>query len=126
MTQKEHLEKICVANPRAVIIGSLGSISTDLKDIPHENKVLIKGAMGAALGCGLGYALNSSKNVIVVIGDGSFLMSMGAISTILKYSPINLRVIVMNNQCYASCGGQKTYFDTIKNLLPWMFEIYEL
>ncbi len=126
MEQKRYLEALCANYPKSVIIGSIGSISYDLKDIPHDNKILLKGAMGAALGCGLGYALSTNKQVIVVIGDGSFLMSMGAMSTILKYSPINLRVVIMNNNSYASCGGQKTAFHTIKNCLPWMFEIQEL
>ncbi len=126
MTQKDFLIDLCLKNKEAVIIGSIGTISYDLKDILHSHKILLKGAMGAALGVGLGYALSApSKKVIVVIGDGAFLMCMGAMATILKYSPINLRIIIMNNNAYASCGGQMTAFRSVENFLPWLFEIYE-
>lgn len=124
MTQKEFLTNLCENNKDAVIIGSIGTISYDLGTIDHPNKILIRGAMGAALGCGLGYALNSPKQVIVVVGDGSFLMKMGSVSTILKHNLPNLKVIVINNKSYRSCGGQSTNFDAIKNLVP--FEVYEI
>lgn len=124
MTQKEFLSQLCASNPDAVIIGSIGTISYDLSEIEHPNKILLRGAMGAALGCGLGYALSSDKDVIVVIGDGSFLMQMGAMSTIFRYHQQNLRVIVINNRSYRSCGGQATSFDNIAELVP--FEVYDI
>lgn len=124
MTQTEFLLNLCESNPNAVIFGSIGTISYDLKDIPHNEKYLIKGAMGAVLGASLGYALHSDKQVIAVIGDGSFLMKMGSISTILKHKPENLRVIVINNGSYRSCGGQTTNFNAIREMVP--FEVYDL
>lgn len=124
MTQNSFIKTVCGANPDAVIIGSLGTISYDLKDIFHENKVLIKGAMGSALGCGLGYALGSKSQVIVFIGDGSFLMHMGSLSTIMANKLPNLKIVIINNGCYASCGGQKTNFDYIKHLLPNSIQVF--
>ena len=91
MTQKEFLGSL---SKNAVIIGSLGTISYDLKDLPFKNKVLVKGGMGCVMGIGLGYALNTRKKVIVVIGDGSFLMKMGSMATILKYLPKNLKIYI--------------------------------
>ena len=107
LTQKKYLSKLLKENKKAVIIGSLGTISYDLKEIPHRNKILVKGAMGCVMGVGLGYALNTKKKVIVIIGDGSFLMKMGSVATILKHKLKNLLVIIINNGCYASCGGQQ-------------------
>lgn len=124
MTQREFLTNLCSSNKDAVIIGSIGTISYDLGTIEHPNKVLLKGAMGAALGAGLGYALNSDKQVIVVIGDGSFLMKMGSISTILAQGVDNLRIIIINNDSYRSCGGQSTNFHAIRHLIP--FEVYDI
>ena len=125
ITQKSFLTSLCASNPDAVIIGSIGTISYDLKDIHHEKKILLKGAMGAALGVGLGYALSSKDQVIVVIGDGSFLMQMGALSTIIKHNLPNLQIIIIHNGSYASCGGQKTNFESIKYLLPGNIHVYE-
>lgn len=118
--QKKFLLNLC-ENKEAVIIGSIGSISYDLKDINHPNKILVKGFMGGVLGIGLGYALGTDKEVIVVIGDGSFLMKMGGMATILKYAPKNLKVYICDNGQYFSCGGQETMFKAVENLIP--FEI---
>lgn len=128
MTQKEFLSNLLTNNQDAIIIGSIGTISYDLSDIPHPRKILIRGAMGAALGCGLGYALNTDDRVIVVIGDGSFLMKMGSISTILKHNLPNLKIIIINNNAYKSCGGQSTNFCAIKDLIKDLpqFEIHEI
>src|SRR3990167_478558 len=115
MTQRNFLSNLCANNKDAIIVGSIGTISYDLKDFEHPNKILIKGAMGAAIGCGLSYALNTNKQVIVVIGDGSFLMKMGSISTVLKHKPVNLKIIIINNNSYKSCGGQGTNFRFIKD-----------
>jgi len=126
MTQKDFLINLCEQNPNAIIIGSIGTISYDLTDIPHKHKIFLRGAMGSAMSVGLGYAIGQPKKlVIVVIGDGSFLMCMGHISTILKHKPHNLKVIIIKNNCYQSCGGQKNNFESIENLLPSYFQVHE-
>lgn len=107
MTQKEYLSNLLEKNRDATIVGSLGTISYDLKEIDHPNKILVKGAMGHAMAIGLGYSLGSDSPVIVVIGDGSFLMKMGTAATVIRYGS-NLRVIIIDNEKYESCGGQQT------------------
>jgi phosphonopyruvate decarboxylase len=119
MTQKDFLLNLCENNKEAIIVGSIGTISYDLGEIDHPEKHLIKGAMGAALGAGLGLAMNTDKKVIVVIGDGSFLMKMGSMSTILKADLPNLEVHVINNNSYRSCGGQTTNFKSIEQYVPF-------
>lgn len=123
MTQKKFLSELLKNNPKATIVGSLGNISKDLKDIPHANKVLVKGAMGCAMGVGLGIALNIKDKVIVVIGDGSFLMKMGTMADIQAFNLPNLEVIILNNGCYNSCGGQTTNFKALKDL---PFKVYNI
>lgn len=110
MIQSEFISSLLKRNKNAVIIGSLGTISKDLSKIPHKHKILVKGAMGCVLGIGLGYALNTRKKVIVLIGDGAFLMKAGSIATINRYAPKNLEVIILDNGKYQSCGGQETNF----------------
>ena len=95
MTQKEYLSSLLKRNKEAIIVGSLGTISYDLKEISHKHKIIIKGAMGCVMGVGLGIALNTDKKVIVLIGDGSFLMKMGSMATILRYKLKNLKVIIL-------------------------------
>ncbi len=124
--QKELISNLLRRNKNAVIVGSLGTISYDLTQIEHPKKILIRGAMGCALGVGLGYALASDKKVIVIIGDGSLLMKLGSISTVLAYKPKNLEVHVIQNNSYASTGGQKINFKFIKKYLPKSFKIHEI
>lgn len=99
-----------------VIVGSLGNISKELERLDNgKNKlILVKGAMGCAMGVGLGYALNTDKQVYVLIGDGAFLMKMGSLATIEALNPKNLHIIILNNNCHDSCGGQPTNFKAIK------------
>lgn len=117
MMQRALISNICLKHPDAVIIGSIGTISYDLTSLNFPNKILIRGAMGAALGCGLGYAMNTDKEVVVIIGDGALLMHMGSIANILKYSLPNLKVYVIYNGSYVSCGGQKNEFFEISHLI---------
>jgi phosphonopyruvate decarboxylase len=126
MNQKEFLTLLSKKNPNSIIVGSLGTISYDLKDIPHNSKILVKGAMGSAVGVGLGFALNTKKDVIVIIGDGAFLMKMGCISTVLRYAPKNFKVCIINNGHFKSCGCQETNFSYVEDLIPYPFEIVDV
>lgn len=117
-SQKQFVLNLSRRNPDAVIIGSLGTISKDLVESGHKNVIPVKGAMGCVLGVGLGYAMNSDKKVIVLIGDGAFLMKMGSVATILHHKQKNLSIYIINNNRYESCGGQETYFKDIEKYLP--------
>jgi phosphonopyruvate decarboxylase len=98
-------------NKDAIIIGSLGTISSDL---PDENRIIkVKGAMGCVMGIAFGYAMNTDKKVICIVGEGAFLMHLGSIATINKYKPKNLKIIILNNGKYNSCGGQKNNASSI-------------
>lgn len=127
MKQEEFLRIFCLSHPKVWIIGSIGSISYDLTNIPHRRKILIRGAMGSALGAGFGFAMARPKEkVVVVIGEGSFLMHMGSMATILKYNLPNLKVLVMNNGIYASCGGQPNSFSAVEHLVKSQRHIFEI
>ena len=126
MTQKEFLSDLLKSNRDSIIVSSLGSISKDLSSIYLDNKncdknwiIPIRGAMGCILGTGLAIALNTKKKVIVLIGDGAFLMKMGSLATIMRYKPKNLKIIILNNNCHASCGGQPTNFKYIKKYIQF-------
>lgn len=117
MKQKEFLSRLLKKHPKAVVIGSLGTICNDL-DTLDKPYIPVRGAMGCVLGIGLGFALSSRKKVIVVIGDGSLLMKAGSVATILHHKPKNLSIYVIDNGQFASVGGQKTHFDKLPTLPP--------
>lgn len=120
MTQKEYLTSLYEKNPDAVFVGSLGTISYDLAEIANRERnpmILIKGAMGAAMSCGLGYAMGSNKQVIVLIGEGSFLMKAGHIAEVFKLRPSNLQIKILVNNQYKSCGGQSNNFRSFRDAM---------
>jgi len=114
MTQKKLISRL-LENHKGWVVGSLGSISKDLPDAP--NVVKVKGSMGLAISIGLGMALATQGNIKVIIGDGSYLMKLGSMATVLAHKPKNLEIIVLDNGKYASCGGQKTNFKYINKYL---------
>ena len=78
----------------------------------------IVGSMGCASSISLGIALNSSKKILILDGDGATLMQMGTLATVGYYQPENLHHIIFDNHCHESTGGQPTvskviHFDKI-------------
>jgi thiamine pyrophosphate-dependent acetolactate synthase large subunit-like protein len=67
---------------------------------------LVAGAMGYASSVGLGLALARPKRKVIVLdGDGSLLMNLGALVTIAGLQPRNLVHFVLENQLYEVPGG---------------------
>lgn len=111
MTQKKLLSILLKKNSKAIIVCSLGTISYDVTEIVEKESTkqdiyFIRGAMGCAIGAGLGLALSQKKKVVVFIGDGSYNMKAGSVSTVMKYKPKNLFIYIMQNKKYASTGNQ--------------------
>ena len=66
----------------------------------------MQGSMGMAPAIGLGIALSTDKDVVVVNGDGALLMSLGTTHTLREYAPDNFYHYVLNNNSYESVGEQ--------------------
>lgn len=94
----------------APIIASLGHPAYDLftaGDRPQN--FYTWGSMGVASSIGVGLALAKPElRVFVVDGDGSLLMNLGSLATIGLLQPANLVLVVMDNEAYATTGGQAT------------------
>jgi thiamine pyrophosphate-dependent acetolactate synthase large subunit-like protein len=73
------------------------------------------GSMGLALSIGLGVALAQPRRRVVVIdGDGNLLMSLGTLTTVGYMGPPNLMHVVIDNQQYASTGGQGSISGSVR------------
>jgi thiamine pyrophosphate-dependent acetolactate synthase large subunit-like protein len=69
----------------------------------------LKGCMGKASSLGLGVALaRPDVKVVVLDGDGSLLMNLGALVTIAGLGPKNLVHVVLQGKTYDTSGGQPT------------------
>ena len=77
---------------------------------PHPlDLVHVPSSMGEAPPLGLGIALaQPRRRVIVLNGDGSTLMNLGALVTISAERPANLTLVVLDNGVYEVTGAQPT------------------
>jgi sulfopyruvate decarboxylase subunit beta len=75
---------------------------------PHPlDMVLVPSAMSHATSMGLGLALaQPARRVIVCNGDGSMLMNLGSLVSIVGSGATNLVVIVFDNASYEVTGSQ--------------------
>jgi sulfopyruvate decarboxylase subunit beta len=94
-----------------VVITTMGSAREWMKlGPPHAlDIVLVPSAMGHGTSIGLGLALaRPEKRVVVCSGDGSLLMNLGSLASIVAASVPNLVVIVFDNGVYEVTGQQPT------------------
>ena len=110
MTRLEATRTIVTLAGDAPIVASLGHPAYDLfaaGDRPQN--FYTWGSMGLASSIGLGLALaRPDLRVFVLDGDGSLLMNLGSLATIGFLRPANLVLVVMDNEEYATTGGQPT------------------
>lgn len=125
LTQREYLSLFLGKHKNDIIVASLGTISKDLLDFGWK-EILVRGAMGCAVGVGLGYALHTDKDVYVLIGDGALLMKLGSLATVKKYGPQNLYIVVLDNGVHASTGGQATSFAYIRRYIEELCDVVSI
>ena len=105
-----------------LIVSSTGKMSRELFELRQKrgeptNDFYMTGSMGCAVPIGLGIALNTKKQVYVLTGDGALLMKLGSLATVLEHKPDNLHIIVLNNNCHDSTGGQATAFLRVQDFV---------
>lgn len=94
-----------------LVVAGLGSTAWDVAAAgDHDLSFPLWGAMGGAAMVGLGLALaQPGRSVLVITGDGEMLMGLGALATIAVQAPLNLSVIVLDNEHYGETGMQLTH-----------------
>lgn len=86
--------------------GTAGRYWTDFSDNERRD-VSLGGAMGQSTSAALGLALGLPDEKIVMFdAEGSLLMNLGAIASIAGMQPANFYHILLDNECYATTGGQ--------------------
>lgn len=130
MQRKDAIESIMNNIKDEFIICNIGFPARELYDIADRNEnFYMIGSMGLASSIGLGLALaKPDKKIVIIDGDGSFLMNLGSIITTYVQNPKNLTWIVINNQVYGSTGNQDTYtkYVNIKDIVKGVgFNVYD-
>lgn len=71
----------------------------------HYNPSTMSGAIPLALGLAIA---QPNREVLVVSGDGSLLMSLGTLVTAISVNVANFTVVLVDNGIYEVTGGQRT------------------
>ncbi|WP_458190790.1 thiamine pyrophosphate-dependent enzyme [Haladaptatus sp. NG-WS-4] len=110
--QYECTRYVAEETPETVFVSNLGFASYVLAAVtdPDRSRNFYQwGSMGVTTAVGLGLALSTDDPITVLDGDGSLLMSLGILSTVSKYNPPNLTIVLWNNDIYGTTGGQTTH-----------------
>lgn len=108
-TRFEILTMVAPYLESKVVVCNLGFPSKELYFVGHRpSNFYMLGSMGMATPIGLGISLSTTKEVIVIDGDGSLLMNPGTLATAAHFAPANLTVLAIDNGSYGSTGDQPT------------------
>ena len=109
LTRYEIIKLIAPYLEGKAVVSNLGWPSKELYAVKHQpSNFYMLGSMGMVTPIGLGIALSSRKEVIVIDGDGSLLMNPGTLATAAFASPANLLIVAIDNGAYGSTGNQPT------------------
>ncbi len=112
MKRIEAIKTITDELEKELVVCNIGFPSRELysvRDRPENFYMLGSMGLASSIGLGLALSLSSAKHVVVMDGDGSILMNLGSLVTIANQSPKNLILIIFDNECYGSTGGQPSY-----------------
>ncbi len=114
MDRIQALKLVSQEFPEEPVVFTCGATSREMAAADRrENHLYVVDSMGLVssivLGLSLGLAGKSDQRVVGVEGDGGMLMNLNALATIGFLQPPNLLLIVLDNQSYASTGGQPTF-----------------
>jgi len=108
MHTAEALKLILPLRGEAIVISGRGSrqwnalVTMGPHDVPLGDP-----AMGGHAGFALGLALAQPKRKVILFdSEGDLLMSLGMLATIAEQRPANLYHFMLDNECYATTGGQ--------------------
>ncbi len=114
MTRLEAINKIMKnIEKNDLVIVSTGFLCRDVYEVADRpGNFYMCGSMGNAFGIGLGSALFTKRKVIVISGDGAALMNLGSLVVGNHLKLKNLTHYIIDNNSYASTGGQPTCSDS--------------
>jgi len=93
---------------KAIVVAT-GTAGRHWRDVSANEKrdVVMGGAMGQATSAAFGLALGlPDEQVVLFDSEGALLMNLGVIATIAGKKPMNFYHFLLDNECYATTGGQ--------------------
>jgi thiamine pyrophosphate-dependent acetolactate synthase large subunit-like protein len=111
LNRRDAVRELLRERGELIVVAGLGAPAYDLASCGNQPRDFpLWGAMGGAAMVGLGLALaQPQQTVMVLTGDGELLMGLGSLATIAAQRPPNLRIVVLDNECYGETGQQRTH-----------------
>lgn len=93
---------------RDIVVCGLGSVEAAYKQVgPAGPTYFASDPMGLWTSIALGLALaRPDRRVVLLAGDGDLIMNLQILATTASVAPANLQIVLFQNGCYASSGGQ--------------------
>ncbi|HUG14559.1 MAG TPA: thiamine pyrophosphate-dependent enzyme [Thermomicrobiales bacterium] len=108
MSRLELTRRIVSAAGNELLVSGIGNATFDL--IAAQDRVenfYMMGSMGLAIPIALGLAIaQPQRSVVVMEGEGSILMNLGALATVGREAPPNLTIVIWDNAQWQLTGGQ--------------------
>jgi thiamine pyrophosphate-dependent acetolactate synthase large subunit-like protein len=90
-----------------VVPGRGGRHWVEISDKPNRDVPLGDPAMGGHASFAMGLALaQPGEKIVLFDSDGDIQMSLGILATIAEQQPKNFYHFMLDNECYATTGGQ--------------------
>jgi sulfopyruvate decarboxylase subunit beta len=106
MNRGEMLEVFARHRGESPVIVGPGICGRILYKINHHPATIYNMELGYAAAMCLGLALSlPSERVFALEGDGSMLVAVGLFSTVARYRPRNLVIVVIDNRAYVTTGA---------------------
>jgi sulfopyruvate decarboxylase subunit beta len=106
MNRSEMLEVFARHRGESPVIVGPGICGRILYKINHHPATIYNMELGYAAATCLGLALSlPGERIFALEGDGSMLMAAGLFSTVARYRPRNLVIVVIDNRAYVTTGG---------------------
>jgi sulfopyruvate decarboxylase subunit beta len=114
MKRIEALRVVAELSRELPVVATCAATSRELAATgDRANYLYLLDSMGltTSVGTGLALAVESSplSHTVVIDGDGSLLMNLGALATAGYLAPPALLVVLLDNRVYASTGGIATH-----------------
>lgn len=95
----------------SLVVASLGNPCYDvMAQGDRPDNFYVWGAMGGTVPLALGLALaQPRRRVLAFVGDGEMMMGLGSLATVAVQAPVNLAIVVIDNEHYAETGMQRAH-----------------
>ena len=118
LRRMDALETIAGKFPDDPVVLTCGATSREMAHVSRRpNHLYVVDSMGLVSSIVLGLSLSlegsAASRCVGVEGDGGMLMNMNALSSIGYLQPKKLLLVVLDNEAYASTGGQPTFTDRL-------------